>query len=126
MLEAEQRIVEAAGRTRRRRARSDEVELSVLAAALDGDRLNRGQRELVRRCDSDQRAVQLALAPAGSGKTTAMQVLAQVWTEAWLQRGRARAVRGGRCRARRGDRDAVRDARQARPRPRHGADSIAG
>ena len=59
----------------------EEVEITIRAAAIDGDRLNRGQRDLVMAMASSDRRVRLALAPAGSGKTTAMKVLAQVWTD---------------------------------------------
>ena len=81
VLEAEQRIVEAAGRPPGLAWSADDVELSVLAAILDGVPLNRGQQDMVTALATSGARVQLALAPAGSGKTTAMQVLANVWTE---------------------------------------------
>ena len=81
VLEAEQRIVALAGRYDGLTWSPDEVELSVLAAALEGVRLNRGQEALVTAMATSGARVQLTLAPAGSGKTTAMQVLANVWTE---------------------------------------------
>lgn len=81
VLEAEQRIVAFAGRYDGLAWSPDEVELSVLASGLDGVRLNRGQEVLVTAMATSGARVQLALAPAGSGKTTAMQVLASVWTE---------------------------------------------
>ncbi|WP_207006014.1 MobF family relaxase [Nocardioides aromaticivorans] len=81
VLEAEQRIVKAAERMDGLARSTDDVELSVLAAILDGVRLNRGQQEMVTALATSGARVQLALAPAGSGKTTAMQVLANVWTE---------------------------------------------
>ncbi len=81
VLEAEQRIVALAGRYDGLAWSPDEVELSVLASALEGVRLNRGQEVLVTAMATSGARVQLALAPAGSGKTTAMQVLANVWTE---------------------------------------------
>jgi hypothetical protein len=59
----------------------EEVEITIRAAAVDGDRLNRGQRDLVLSMASSDQHVRLALAPAGSGKTTAMKVLARVWTD---------------------------------------------
>jgi hypothetical protein len=58
-----------------------EIELSVLASGLEGVRLNRGQEVLVTAMATSGARVQLALTPAGSGKTIAMQVLASVWTE---------------------------------------------
>lgn len=78
MLDAEQRIVEAAGRTTATATDPVDVELALMAASLDGPVLNDGQRELVRTLLSDPRQVALALAPAGAGKTTATSVLAQV------------------------------------------------
>jgi len=81
VLEAEQRIVALAGRYDGLAWPPDEVKLSVLAAALDRVRLNKGQEALVYAMATSGARVQLALAPAGSGKTTAMQVLANVWTE---------------------------------------------
>jgi conjugative relaxase-like TrwC/TraI family protein len=81
VLEAEQRIVEAAGRPPGLAWPADDVELSVLATILDGVPLNRGQQDMVTALATSGARVQLALAPAGSGKTTAMQVLAKVWTE---------------------------------------------
>lgn len=77
MLEAERRVVDAAGRTTATAPDPVDVELALLAASLDGPMLNDGQRELVRALLSDPRQVALALAPAGAGKTTAMSVLAQ-------------------------------------------------
>ena len=117
VLEAEQRIVALAGRYDGLAWSPDEVELSVLASALEGARLNRGQEALVTAMATSGARVQLALAPAGSGKTTAMQVAGERVDRGRLQRARARAVCGGCCRARRGNRDAVRDAGQAHPRP---------
>jgi conjugative relaxase-like TrwC/TraI family protein len=81
VLEAEQRIVALAGRYDGLAWSPDEVELSVLASGLEGVQLNRGQEVLVTAMATSGARVQLALAPAGSGKTTAMQVLANVWTE---------------------------------------------
>lgn len=59
-----------------------DVELTILAARLSGTDLNAGQERLVETLATSGRRVQLALAPAGSGKTTAMKVLADVWREA--------------------------------------------
>lgn len=81
VLEAEQRVVALAGRYDGTAWSHDDVELSVLASELDGVRLNRGQEVLVSAMATSGARVQLALAPAGSGKTTAMKVLANVWTE---------------------------------------------
>jgi conjugative relaxase-like TrwC/TraI family protein len=78
MLAAEQRIVDAAGRPCDTAIDPVDVELALMKAELDGATLNPGQYELVRALISDPRQVALALAPAGSGKTTAMKVLASV------------------------------------------------
>lgn len=51
------------------------------AARLDDATLNRSQEALASAMATSGARVTLALAPAGSGKTTAMQVLASVWTE---------------------------------------------
>jgi hypothetical protein len=82
VLDAEARIVAAAASTDAVAWSTDDVELSVLASRLDGIELNAGQERLVRDMATSGRRVELALAPAGAGKTTAMRVLAGVWTEA--------------------------------------------
>ena len=82
ILDAEKRIIAAAASTDAVAWSTDDVELAVLAARLDGTELNAGQEQLVRAMATSGRRVQLALAPAGAGKTTAMRVLAGVWTEA--------------------------------------------
>jgi len=82
VLEAEQRIVSAAACNDGPGWTTDDVELGVLAARLDGTVLNPGQEQLVTAMATSGRRVQLALAPAGAGKTTAMRVLAGVWTQA--------------------------------------------
>jgi conjugative relaxase-like TrwC/TraI family protein len=82
VLDAEARIIAAAAMTDAAAWSPDDVELAVLAARLEGTKLNAGQEQLVRAMATSGRRVQLALAPAGAGKTTAMRVLAGVWTEA--------------------------------------------
>ena len=42
--------------------------------------LDVGQAEMVRTLATDRRRVQLVIAPAGAGKTTALKVLADTWT----------------------------------------------
>ena len=81
ILEAEERLTAAAGMRGAFAFPSEEVEITIRASAVEGDRLNRGQRNLVSSMASSDRRVRLALAPAGSGKTTAMNVLAKVWTD---------------------------------------------
>jgi conjugative relaxase-like TrwC/TraI family protein len=82
VLDAEARILAAAASTGAPAWSTDDVELAILAARVDGIEPNAGQEELVRAMATSGRCVQLALAPAGAGKTTAMRVLAGVWTEA--------------------------------------------
>ncbi|GAA6527865.1 MobF family relaxase [Intrasporangium sp. DVR] len=82
VLDAEARIVAAAASTDAVAWSAGDVELGILAARLEGIELNAGQEQLVRAMAGSGRRVQLALAPAGAGKTTAMRVLAGVWTEA--------------------------------------------
>lgn len=82
VLDAEARIIAAAAMTDAASWSADDVEVAILAARLDGSELNVGQQQLVRSMSTSGRRVQLALAPAGAGKTTAMRVLAGVWTEA--------------------------------------------
>ncbi len=82
VIDAEARIIAAAANTEAMTWSTDDVELAILAARLDGTELNAGQAQLVRAMATSGRRVQLALAPAGAGKTTVMRVLAGVWTEA--------------------------------------------
>ena len=81
VLAAEARIVTAAGRTDGRRVRAADVELAELewSANSGGRVLNTGQAAMVREIATSGRRVQLALAPAGTGKTTVMGVLAAAW-----------------------------------------------
>ncbi len=81
VLAAENRIVELAGRTDGRRVGEVEVSLALLASTANGVTLNAGQTNLVRRMATSGARVQLALAAAGSGKTTALKVLAEAWRE---------------------------------------------
>ena len=80
VIDAEQRILAEAGSTDRPRATEDAISLALLEQAANGIRLNAAQVALVRSLSTSGRRVQLALAPAGSGKTTAMAALASAWT----------------------------------------------
>lgn len=82
ILDAEQRILTAAGTTGAGAWSPQHVELALLAARVEGTELNPGQERLVQELATSGRRVQLALAPAGSGKTTAMKVLTDVWRDA--------------------------------------------
>jgi conjugative relaxase-like TrwC/TraI family protein len=81
ILEAEQRLVATAGRTDGRVMEAETVELALLESAANGNALDAGQAALVRvMCTSGVR-LQLAIAPAGAGKTTAMSTLARAWSD---------------------------------------------
>lgn len=73
-LAAEADLVAWARRRGGHRLRSDTVD-----KAMAGQKLNAGQRRMVTEFARSGRRLQLALAPAGAGKTTAMKVLATAW-----------------------------------------------
>jgi conjugative relaxase-like TrwC/TraI family protein len=81
ILAAEQRLVAAAGRTDGRVVDAATVELALLESAANGKALDAGQAALVRSMCSSGARLQLAIAPAGAGKTTAMRTLARAWTD---------------------------------------------
>ncbi|WP_454561886.1 MobF family relaxase [Mycobacterium haemophilum] len=78
-LAAERRILSAATRVGGRRAGAEDVELAVADSAARGKTLNPGQAALVAEMACCGRRVALALAPAGTGKTTAMAALSHAW-----------------------------------------------
>lgn len=79
ILAAEGRVLEAVGRTDGRQARAEDVELASNDAAARGRTLNAGQMALVEEMATSGQRVALALAPAGTGKTTAMAALSHAW-----------------------------------------------
>jgi DNA primase catalytic core len=81
VLDAERRIIATAGRVDARTISAGDVELAMLewSANNAGRTLNTGQAQLVRDIATTGRRVHLALAPAGTGKTTVMGVLARAW-----------------------------------------------
>jgi ATP-dependent exoDNAse (exonuclease V) alpha subunit len=81
ILAAEQRLVATGGRTDGRAVDTDTVELALLEAAANGNALDAGQAALVRSMCSSGARLQLAIAPAGAGKTTAMRTLARAWSD---------------------------------------------
>ncbi|MGI8678510.1 MAG: MobF family relaxase [Jatrophihabitans sp.] len=81
VLDAEARIMHAATLVDGRSLDATTVDVALLEAAANGMPLNDGQAALVRDLATSGRRVQLAIAPAGSGKTTALGVLAAAWTE---------------------------------------------
>jgi DNA primase catalytic core len=81
VLAAENRIVAAAGRLDGRVTSDLDIALAHAewSANHDGRTLNTAQKQLVRAIATEGRRVGLALAPAGTGKTTALGVLASAW-----------------------------------------------
>ncbi|MGH4009673.1 MAG: MobF family relaxase [Pseudonocardiaceae bacterium] len=65
-----------------RRGGGHRLTTDTIARALVGVSLNAGQRRMVTEFARSGRRVQLALAPAGAGKTTAMKAFAQAWRSA--------------------------------------------
>ncbi|UJW32543.1 relaxase domain-containing protein [Saccharothrix sp. AJ9571] len=62
-----------------RRGGGHRLRVDTVEKALNGRGLNAGQTEMVRQFARSGRRLQLALAPAGAGKTSAMKVLATAW-----------------------------------------------
>ncbi|WP_280491581.1 MobF family relaxase [Nocardia asiatica] len=83
IMAAEQRILDAAARRDGRRVGEVTVGVALLeyAANNPGKPLNPGQIALVRQFATSGARVELALAPAGTGKTTAMSVFTRAWQE---------------------------------------------
>lgn len=79
VLAAERRILAAAALGGGRVADDTSIGLALLEAHAQGRTLNDGQQALVREMAASGARVQLALAPAGTGKTTAMSALATAW-----------------------------------------------
>jgi DNA primase catalytic core len=82
VLAAEDRLVGAAGRRDGMVIPDTAIDLALLESEANGITLNPGQVLLVREMATSGARVQLAIAPAGSGKTTAMNALSQAWIEA--------------------------------------------
>ena len=112
ILDAEQRLVDTAGRYDGHTISPAAVDAALLQATANGVTLNAGQVALVRQMATSGARLQLAIAPAGTGKTTAMQTLAAAWTEAGGNCDRARAVSGRRRPAPRPDQRPHRHPRQ--------------
>ena len=79
VLASESRILAAADLDGGRAVEETDVALALLEAEANGRTLNDGQRALVREMASSGARVQLAVAPAGTGKTTATAALASAW-----------------------------------------------
>jgi hypothetical protein len=81
ILAAEQRLVAAAGRTDGPVQDAGMVDLALLESAANGNALDAGQAALVRAMCASGARLQLAIAPAGAGKTTAMRTLVRAWRD---------------------------------------------
>jgi DNA primase catalytic core len=81
VLLAEKEILTLAGRTGGHALADVRVEVAIAAAAAKGFELNDAQASMVRDLATSGAVVQLALAPAGTGKTTTMSLLADAWAE---------------------------------------------
>jgi conjugative relaxase-like TrwC/TraI family protein len=81
ILDAEARLVAAAGRRDGSAVDDTAVDLAVLEMAANGTALDAGQAALVRQMCSSGARLQLAIAPAGAGKTTAMRALVLAWSQ---------------------------------------------
>jgi conjugative relaxase-like TrwC/TraI family protein len=81
ILQAEHRLIATAGRTDGRTVDTVAVDLALLESAVNGVTLDAGQAALVRSMATSGARLQLAIAPAGAGKTTALRTLTQAWLE---------------------------------------------
>jgi conjugative relaxase-like TrwC/TraI family protein len=81
ILQAERRLVATAGRGDGHTVSAAAVDLALLEATANGVSLNSGQVALIRAMATSGARLQLAIAPAGAGKTTAMRALAAAWVE---------------------------------------------
>ena len=79
VLEAEKRLVDLAGTNGARIAAPGNVARTIAASATEGRELTSGQSFLVTAMATSGARLQLAIAPAGAGKTTAMQALTSAW-----------------------------------------------
>jgi len=80
VLADEAYLVDAAGQRGGRTVREVDVDVALLESVANGVMLNTAQAHLVRQLATSGARVQLAIAPAGSGKTTAMAALTAAWT----------------------------------------------
>ncbi|WP_245160738.1 MobF family relaxase [Blastococcus sp. CT_GayMR16] len=79
ILAAERTILAAAGRRDGRVLPTAAVDVALLESTANRVELNPGQVQLVRELATSGTRVQLALAPAGTGKTTALRALSAAW-----------------------------------------------
>jgi conjugative relaxase-like TrwC/TraI family protein len=81
ILQAEHRLVATAGRTDGHTIDGFAVDLALLESAANRVALDTGQAGLVRAMASSGARLQLAIAPAGAGKTPALRTLTHAWLE---------------------------------------------
>jgi AAA domain len=81
ILDAEDRLVGAAGRGDGPGVDESAVDLALLEMAANRTALDAGQASLVRQMCTSGARLQLAIAPAGAGKTTATRALTLAWTQ---------------------------------------------
>jgi conjugative relaxase-like TrwC/TraI family protein len=81
ILDAEWRLVATAGRRDGTMVDESAVDLALLEMAANTTALDAGQASLVRQMCTSGARLQLAIAPAGAGKTTAMGALVLAWTQ---------------------------------------------
>ncbi|MCA0306335.1 MAG: relaxase domain-containing protein [Actinobacteria bacterium] len=82
ILAAEARLVASAGGRDGWVVPTPALDKALLESRANGVELNPGQVLMVREMATSGARVQLAIAPAGSGKTTAMNALSRAWTQA--------------------------------------------
>jgi conjugative relaxase-like TrwC/TraI family protein len=81
IIAAEQRIIRHAKTIGGAVVPAETVDIALLESSANGVTLNAGQVQMVRDLAMSGSRLQLAIAPAGSGKTTAMRVLADAWVQ---------------------------------------------
>jgi hypothetical protein len=81
ILDAEQRLVATAGRHDGATVHHSSVDLALLEMAANRTHLDAGQAALLRQMCTSGARLQLAIAPAGAGKTTAMRALTLAWAQ---------------------------------------------
>lgn len=79
VLDAEQRVLEGVACQNFYSVTAQSVDLALLEAVANGVQLAPDQAEMVRQLATSGAQVQLALAPAGSGKTVTLGTLAAAW-----------------------------------------------
>jgi len=79
--DAERRLFDVARATSGRRICEVRVGIVIAEDAANGVNRNDAQAAMVRDLATSGRRLQLALAPAGTGKTTAMRVLGRAWSD---------------------------------------------